>query len=39
MATIADQVISALTLSGVRRVYGLPGDSSQRLHRRHPPQR
>lgn len=27
MATIADQVISALTLSGVRRVYGLPGDS------------
>lgn len=27
MATIADQVISALTVSGVRRVYGLPGDS------------
>jgi pyruvate dehydrogenase (quinone) len=27
VATIADQVISALTLSGVRRVYGLPGDS------------
>ena len=27
MATIADQVISALALSGVRRVYGLPGDS------------
>lgn len=27
MATIADQVISALTLSGVQRVYGLPGDS------------
>ncbi|MGV0784584.1 ubiquinone-dependent pyruvate dehydrogenase [Mycolicibacterium sp. XJ775] len=27
MATIADQVISALSLSGVRRVYGLPGDS------------
>jgi pyruvate dehydrogenase (quinone) len=27
MATIADRVISALTLSGVRRVYGLPGDS------------
>ncbi|OWL99936.1 pyruvate oxidase [Mycolicibacterium peregrinum] len=27
MATIADQVISALTLSGVGRVYGLPGDS------------
>lgn len=27
MATIADQVISALMLSGVRRVYGLPGDS------------
>lgn len=27
MATIADQVISALTRSGVRRVYGLPGDS------------
>ncbi|MEV0674784.1 ubiquinone-dependent pyruvate dehydrogenase [Mycobacterium sp. NPDC050441] len=27
MATIADQFISALTLSGVRRVYGLPGDS------------
>ncbi|MCA4723175.1 ubiquinone-dependent pyruvate dehydrogenase [Mycolicibacterium fortuitum] len=27
MTTIADQVISALTLSGVRRVYGLPGDS------------
>ncbi|MUL80732.1 MULTISPECIES: ubiquinone-dependent pyruvate dehydrogenase [unclassified Mycolicibacterium] len=27
MATIADHVISTLTLSGVRRVYGLPGDS------------
>lgn len=27
MATVADHVISALTLSGVRRVYGLPGDS------------
>lgn len=27
MATIADQVISLLSLSGVRRVYGLPGDS------------
>ncbi|MEV3900853.1 ubiquinone-dependent pyruvate dehydrogenase [Mycobacterium sp. NPDC050551] len=27
MATIADHVISALSLSGVRRVYGLPGDS------------
>ena len=27
MATIADHVISALLLSGVRRVYGLPGDS------------
>ncbi|WP_166903958.1 ubiquinone-dependent pyruvate dehydrogenase [Mycobacterium sp. DL440] len=27
MATIADHFISALTLSGVRRVYGLPGDS------------
>ncbi|MFV8053017.1 ubiquinone-dependent pyruvate dehydrogenase [Mycobacterium sp. 48b] len=27
MATIADHVISALKLSGVRRVYGLPGDS------------
>ncbi len=27
MATIADHVISALALSGVHRVYGLPGDS------------
>ncbi|MDV3127045.1 ubiquinone-dependent pyruvate dehydrogenase [Mycobacterium sp. 21AC1] len=27
MATIADHVIDALTVSGVRRVYGLPGDS------------
>ncbi len=27
MATVADHVISALTISGVRRVYGLPGDS------------
>ncbi|MEE6166036.1 MULTISPECIES: ubiquinone-dependent pyruvate dehydrogenase [unclassified Mycolicibacterium] len=27
MATVADQVISALSASGVRRVYGLPGDS------------
>ena len=27
MATVADHVISALRLSGVRRVYGLPGDS------------
>ncbi|CAN5675172.1 ubiquinone-dependent pyruvate dehydrogenase [soil metagenome] len=27
MATVADHVISALKLSGVRRVYGLPGDS------------
>ncbi len=27
MATVADHVISALQLSGVRRVYGLPGDS------------
>ncbi|MHC9293030.1 ubiquinone-dependent pyruvate dehydrogenase [Mycobacterium sp. LTG2003] len=27
MATVADHVISALTASGVRRVYGLPGDS------------
>ncbi|MBO0677418.1 ubiquinone-dependent pyruvate dehydrogenase [Mycolicibacterium sp. S2-37] len=27
MATVADHVISALSLSGVRRVYGLPGDS------------
>ncbi|MGV0814093.1 ubiquinone-dependent pyruvate dehydrogenase [Mycolicibacterium boenickei] len=27
MATIADHVISTLALSGVRRVYGLPGDS------------
>jgi pyruvate dehydrogenase (quinone) len=27
MATVADHVISALGLSGVRRVYGLPGDS------------
>ncbi len=27
MATVADRVISALAISGVRRVYGLPGDS------------
>jgi pyruvate dehydrogenase (quinone) len=27
MATVADHVISTLKLSGVRRVYGLPGDS------------
>ena len=27
MATVADHVISALKISGVRRVYGLPGDS------------
>jgi len=27
VATVADQVISALRISGVRRVYGLPGDS------------
>ena len=27
MATVADHVISALALSGVRRIYGLPGDS------------
>ena len=27
MSTVADHVISALQLSGVRRVYGLPGDS------------
>jgi pyruvate dehydrogenase (quinone) len=27
VATVADHVISALTISGVRRVYGLPGDS------------
>jgi pyruvate dehydrogenase (quinone) len=27
MATVADQVISALSAGGVRRVYGLPGDS------------
>jgi pyruvate dehydrogenase (quinone) len=27
VATIADHVISALGISGVRRVYGLPGDS------------
>ena len=27
MATVADHLISALELSGVRRVYGLPGDS------------
>ena len=27
MATVADHVISALRISGVRRVYGLPGDS------------
>jgi pyruvate dehydrogenase (quinone) len=27
VATVADHVISALLISGVRRVYGLPGDS------------
>lgn len=27
MATVADHVLSALTISGVRRIYGLPGDS------------
>ena len=27
MATVADHVINALRVSGVRRVYGLPGDS------------
>ena len=27
MATVADHVISTLRISGVRRVYGLPGDS------------
>ncbi|MGZ5379304.1 MAG: ubiquinone-dependent pyruvate dehydrogenase [Mycobacterium sp.] len=27
MATVADHVIEALRISGVRRVYGLPGDS------------
>lgn len=27
MSTVADHVISALSVSGVRRVYGLPGDS------------
>lgn len=27
MATVADDVVSALRISGVRRVYGLPGDS------------
>ena len=27
MATVADHVINALHISGVRRVYGLPGDS------------
>ena len=27
MATVADHVLSALRISGVRRVYGLPGDS------------
>ena len=27
MATVADHVLSALALSGVRRIYGLPGDS------------
>ncbi|WP_101949066.1 ubiquinone-dependent pyruvate dehydrogenase [Mycobacterium sp. 3519A] len=27
MATVADHIISALSISGVRRVYGLPGDS------------
>jgi pyruvate dehydrogenase (quinone) len=27
MATVADHLISALELGGVRRVYGLPGDS------------
>lgn len=27
MATVADEVITTLAISGVRRVYGLPGDS------------
>lgn len=27
MATFADHLIDTLKLSGVRRVYGLPGDS------------
>ena len=27
MATVATQIIAALTRSGVRHVYGLPGDS------------
>jgi pyruvate dehydrogenase (quinone) len=27
MATIATQIITALVRNGVRRVYGLPGDS------------
>ena len=27
MATVADHVITTLQRSGVRRVYGLPGDS------------
>jgi pyruvate dehydrogenase (quinone) len=27
VATVADHVISALAVSGIRRVYGLPGDS------------
>lgn len=27
MATVADHVISALKISGIRRIYGLPGDS------------
>ncbi|OKH64050.1 pyruvate dehydrogenase [Mycobacterium sp. SWH-M3] len=27
MATVADHVISVLKLSGIRRIYGLPGDS------------
>jgi pyruvate dehydrogenase (quinone) len=26
VATVADHVISALSISGIRRVYGLPGD-------------
>jgi thiamine pyrophosphate-dependent acetolactate synthase large subunit-like protein len=31
VATVADHVISALRISGVRRVYGLPGDSLNRF--------
>jgi pyruvate dehydrogenase (quinone) len=27
VATVADHIIEALRISGVRRVYGLPGDS------------